>query len=452
MRDLLQRPSAESLGRLLDRIKNYLHLQREISRLRIRSRREKNGDGSPLLLANTFFRARVRSSEDVITNITVSANSRARARQKLIQQGLEVEELIATRPWWLIEFGRPVKQVVVLQVTRQLAAFTAAGVPILEALRILARTVTDRRMIEALTTIGQDVEDGESLAEAARVHSDIFPSYYLAILEASQQSGELQSTFETLSDYLERDLAAGRAVKSALFYPALLLAMAFVAVSVISTYVLPRFVTFFDSLNTPLPVTTRILITASSFFGEFWWLGLLLFLIAISAFLIYRRTLEGRLQIDTMLLRVPVVGKLIQLVSLERFTRTLGSLSKAGIPIPDGLALAAGVMNNKAFEMAIRKVREGVIGGLGLSGPLAATAVFPEETIQILRVGEQTGRLTEQLTHAASYYAKELEYRLKNLTTILEPVILVLVGGGVGFVAVALVSAMYGIYSGSALN
>lgn len=377
----------------------------------------------------------------------VSSVGRSRARLELTAAGFQVLEIHEVKHWWDIEIGKPVSQQVLLQVTRQLAAFTAAGVPLLEALRLLANAVNHKRMKATLLAIAEDVRDGDTLPQAARSHPQVFPEYYLSILDASERSGDLRTTFETLASYLERDLASSRAVKSALYYPAILLVMAVVAVVVLSTTVLPRFEQFFSSLGAELPLATRILLSVSRFMGDWWWAVLLGFAWLVVMLIIFRNAKTGRLVTDRFLLRLPIFGHLIEIIVLERFARVLGSLSAAGVPLPDGLRLASGVMGNQAYNLAVQQTREGVVAGLGLSDPMEATKRFPAEIVEIIRVGEQTGRLVEQLDHSATYYAKEVDYRLKNLTTLIEPVVLLIVGGGVGFVAIALVSAMYGIYS-----
>jgi type IV pilus assembly protein PilC len=361
--------------------------------------------------------------------------------------GLEYEE--RRRNFWEIEIGRPVPQAVLLQVTRQMGAFAASGIPIIDAINLLAVSTKNKRMKGVLIDMGRAVNGGMTLPQAVRLNSKVFPSYYIAILDASERSGDLTSAFGTLSIYLERDLASIRAVKSALYYPIILILLAVTTVVVLSAVVLPRFADLFASLNVQLPLPTRILMGFSSFISQWWEIIILVILILAGLFTYFFRTEKGRYTIDTAILRIPIFGNVVELISLERFSRVLGSLANAGVPLPDALLLSSGAAGNKKYEYAIKDTREGVLQGRGLVEPLEQTKVFPAETVQILRVGEQTGYLVEQLEHAAGYYAKEVDYKLKNITSLIEPVILLFVGGGVGFVAIALVSAMYGIYSGS---
>lgn len=382
----------------------------------------------------------------------VEAPSRSRARQMGVEPGMVVTSISEVKSVLQMEFGSTVKGDVLLQVTRQLAAFTAAGIPVMQALQMLAETTKSPAMKAALEAMVDDVRDGDTLANSAREHTHVFPAYYIAILGAAERTGDLTGTFETLALYLERDLASSRAVKSAMYYPAVLFLLGVTSVIVLSTVVLPKFKTFFTSLDTELPPATSALLAITGFVGEFWW-ALIIGLVAIVAGVwAWRNTPNGRLAIDRFTLRIPIFGNLLQLVALERFCRILGSLNDTGVTLTDSLKLASEVLGNKAYEKAVMGTRDGVIQGRGLADPMRDTKMFPEESVQIFRVGEQSGLLTQQLKHAATYYAGEVDYRLKNLTALIEPVVLLVIGGGTGFVAVALVSAMYGIYSSQSMG
>lgn len=383
---------------------------------------------------------------------TVVSHSRSRARMLIAASGNTVTSIAQVRRWWEIEFGAKVKPDVLLQMTRQMASFTRAGIPVLDALSLLAESSKSRNLREALEGMVQDIRDGDTLAKASAQYRKIFPEYYVAILEAAERSGDLAGTFDTLAVYLERDLLAGRAVRSAMYYPAVLMSLGLVAVVVLAVFVLPKFESFFKSLNTELPLPTVILLNLSRFVGQFWIVIAGLLVVSFLGFQLYRRTEAGRFNTDALLLRIPVIGGLVRLVALERFCRILGSLNNTGVPLTDSLTIAAEVLGNRAFARGVLATRDGVIAGQGLSAPMLAAKVFPAETVQMFRVGEQSGLLARQLGNAADYYSSEVDYRLKNLTSLIEPAVLLLVGGGTGFVAVALVSAMYGIYSATQLG
>ena len=385
-------------------------------------------------------------------NQKIEAPSRSRARMMVAQPGLTIQSIVEVKPLFQTEFGATVKGDTLLQVTRQLAAFTAAGIPVMQALQMLADTSKSAAMKSALEAMVDDVRDGDTLAGAAKEHTHVFPAYYIAILGAAERTGDLTGTFETLAVYLERDLASSRAVKSAMYYPAVLFLLGVTAIIVLSTVVLPKFKTFFSSLDTALPPATAALLNLTGFVGEYWWAIIIVIVGSVVGIWGWKKTPAGAMFIDKLVLRVPIFGSILQLVALERFCRILASLNDTGVTLTDSLKLSSEVLGNKAFEKAVLDTREGVIQGRGLADPLRDTNMFPEESVQIFRVGEQSGLLTQQLKHAATYYAGEVDYRLKNLTALIEPVVLLLIGGGTGFVAVALVSAMYGIYSSQSLG
>ena len=341
---------------------------------------------------------------------------------------------------------------VLLDVTRQLAAFSEAGISILDSLTMIGEASRNKPMRKALLAIADEVRGGQTLPLAARAQVGVFPDYYIAMLEAAERTGNLPTTFDTLANYLERDTASRRAVKSALSYPVILVLLGTVAVIVLSTVVLPKFVEFFNDLDAELPVATRLLLSSTAFIGTWWWAMLTIVAVLVLLMLVISRTHGGGQALDRVALHVPIVGPLLRDISLERFSRVLNSLTGAGVPLVDALRLANSAVGNRYYANAVRETRDGVLRGDGLAEPMARTRAFPPEVVQVIRVGEQTGRLTEQLQHAAAFYGREVDYRLKTLTALLEPVALLLVGGAVGFVAVALVSAMYGIYSSTAVT
>ena len=302
---------------------------------------------------------------------TEEAVSRGELAMDMRVRGDEIISIKESKPFLEIEIGRTVPQAVLLQVTRQLAAFTAAGVPIIDALTLLAESTKHKRMQSTLYEMAQDIRSGETLPGAAKTHTSVFPGYYLAILEAADRTGDISAAFETLSFYLERDLNSVHAVKSALYYPIVLIILAIGAVAVLSIVVLPRFVEFFTSLNATLPTPTRMLLAGSSFIATNWWIILLVFLAIIVVVALVRKTDSGRLSQDKLILKFPIFGNLVRLIALERFTRVLGSLTNAGVSLPDALELAANVMNNYAFTVAINDIRLAVLRGEGITDPMS---------------------------------------------------------------------------------
>ncbi len=382
------------------------------------------------------------------TTGSLSAKSRTEARFVLERNGVSNISVANSKRWYDMEFGRPVSLEVLLQVTRQLASFSEAGIPVAKGISILSETTENKRMAEILEEILMDVEGGAQLSDAVKQYPNVFPRYYSAILNSAERSGNLTEALSTLNSYLERDLRSKRAVRSAMVYPAVLIALTLLAVVVLSVFVLPRFQVFFDSLSVKLPLTTRMLLAITHFVQNWWWAFVVVGILAGICLFFMRRAPKGRLKLDQIMLKLPVAGSLIELVALERFCRVLSTLVRTQVSLPDALELAGSSTGNRVFEDAISQARMRVIQGEGLAAPLERANIFPAAAVQIFRIGEESGQLGSQLSQAASFYSDELDHRLKNFTALLEPATLIVIGGGVGFVAIALVSAMYGIYSG----
>ena len=279
-----------------------------------------------------------------------------------------------------------------------------------------------------------------------RSHPEAFPRYYVAVLESAELTGTLDTVLLELATYLETDIEARSAVTSALIYPAVVAVMAVVTVIILATFVLPKFRTFFASLNAKLPLPTRMLLSVSSFISTWWWAIARVILVTVISFVALRRSRQGRAWLDSVLLKLPVAGSLLQAAIVERVCRVLASLVTAGVDLPRAMAVTAEASNNAVYNDGLNHIREQMMEGNGLAAPLAETGLFPAAARQMFRVGEETGTLDKQLTTAAAFYHRELEIKVKHFTSLFEPAIIIFMGLIVGFVAVALVSAMYGIY------
>jgi type IV pilus assembly protein PilC len=234
---------------------------------------------------------------------------------------------------------------------------------------------------------------------------------------------------------------------SALIYPAVVGVMAVGTVVVLATFVLPKFTVFFASLGAKLPLPTRMLLSTSAFVQKWWWAMAVGFLLLAVAVVVIRRSHSGRARLDALILKLPVAGAVVQAAVVERVCRVLSSLVTAGVDLPRAMTVAAESSSNAVFSDGLMQVREQMMEGNGLAQPINDTGLFPGAARQMFRIGEETGTLDKQLETAASYYHRELELKLKHFTSLFEPAIIIFMGLIVGFVAVALVSAMYGIYS-----
>jgi type IV pilus assembly protein PilC len=352
------------------------------------------------------------------------------------------------RPWYKRDFyiGRAVKAEEVMNFSRQAASFLRAGIPILDALGIVAEESADKKLKEVLADVQAKLRGGSSFGDAISTHTKVFPGYYIAVVRAAELTGQLDDAFDQLSGYLERDINARRQVKSALTYPSIVFTLAIVSVFVMAMWVLPKFKTFYRSLGAHLPLPTRILLGFTGFVGTWWWV--IVAVIAASGLIGYALIggSRGKARRDALMLRLPALGQLVHLIAVERFCRVLAALVHTGVPLPDAVQVSADSTNNRVFQAKLATVREAMMRGEGLARPIAAAEIFPAAARQMIRVGESTGSLDMQLQTAAVFYERELVYRLKKVTDLFEPAVILVVGGAVGFVALAQISAMYSVY------
>lgn len=377
----------------------------------------------------------------------LSGDSMREARLELAAKGIRVSHIEPHTNFWSMEVGsKKVPLAELMHLSRQLAAFIRAGVPIFDAISTIADESSNQKLRTTLVDIADSLRSGDSFAAAFASHPDVFPRFYVDMLRAAELTGGLDQVLDQLSRYLERDLEARQKIKSALAYPVVIFVMSIVTVVVLTVFVMPRFEKFFESLDAKLPLITRILIGTTSFLGRWWWaiFGAIL-LIGLTAWL-WIRTESGRRRMDKILLKLPIFGVIIRYIIVERFCRIMAAMTQAGVPLPDAMQVAAEGTNNRVFELGLLEARAAMIEGEGLSAPISRTALFPGSVIQMVRVGEDTGTLDQQLEIAGSFYGLEVEYKIKRMTSLFEPAVITLMGLFVGFVAVAVVSAMYGIF------
>ncbi|MFJ3766437.1 type II secretion system F family protein [Streptomyces sp. NPDC090082] len=331
--------------------------------------------------------------------------------------------------------------------SRQMAAFIKAGVPLLDALEIIRAETKDKKLAKLLVDVMDQLRFGESFAAAMAAHTKALPAFYVSVLRSAEATGELDVVMAQLGRYIERDVEGRRTIRSALTYPSLVMVLAIAVILVLVVFVLPRFKQFFASFHAELPLPTRILLGFTDFVTNWYPFilgGIAALVVAVAAGL---RTERGRFLRDRFLLALPVAGDAVRSMVIERFCRILTSMIKAGVPIPEALGLASAGANNLVYERAIGRARVEMLEGGGISGPIARTKLFPGAVTQMMRVGEETGTLDDQLENVSEFYEKELQYKLKRLTSLFEPAIVIMVGVVVGFVAVALLSAIYGVYN-----
>lgn len=350
--------------------------------------------------------------------------------------------------WWKKEFhlSSPIKPEEVMNFSRQAASFLRAGIPVLDALVVISEDNGNKHMVALLDDVRRNLRAGTGLADALAQHPKVFPGYYVAMVRSAELTGRLDAVFDQLALYIERDLDARRKIKSAMTYPAVIAGVAAVAVVVLALYVLPKFADLFGELDADLPLTTKALLNTSDFIEQWWWVLVGGILLVILTGLLVLGGRRGKPRRDRLVLRLPAVGQLMHFVILERWSRVLGATVHAGVPLPDALIVASESTNNRVYQEKLAVVRDEMMRGGGLARPITQTGLFPAAARQMIRVGESTGTLDLQLDNTAAFYERELGYKLKRFTDLFEPAIIIAVGVVVGFIALALVQAMYGVF------
>jgi type IV pilus assembly protein PilC len=335
--------------------------------------------------------------------------------------------------------GSGVKDKDIVIFTRQFATMIDAGLPLVQALDILSTQVESKALSNALTQVKGDVESGATYADALKKHTRIFSELYVNMVAAGEAGGILDTILNRLAAYIEKAMKLKKKVKGAMVYPAVVSSIAILVIGVIMIFVVPTFAKMFSTLGGTLPLPTLIIVNASNFLAG---IGGLLVAAAIVGVVVFikqfRRTEKGQHVTDRILLKLPIFGPLLNKVAVAKFTRTLGTLVSSGVPILDGLEITAKTSGNKIIEYAIMDVRKGVVSGKTLAEPITKAKVFPPMVTHMIAVGESTGALDSMLSKIADFYDDEVDAAVNNLTAMMEPMLMVFLGGAVGFIVVAM--------------
>jgi type IV pilus assembly protein PilC len=327
--------------------------------------------------------------------------------------------------------------------TRQFSAMTAAGLPLVQCLDILAVQTENKKLSAAVKQISGDIQGGSTLADALEKHPSIFNTLYCNMISAGEASGSLDTVLARLADYQEKAEALRRKIKGAMTYPAIVTIVAVFATGAMLTFVVPTFAQMFTDVGGSLPLPTQIVMNISDFLKKY--LIFLLFIIAgaITALFYYYKTENGKLRIDGIKLKIPVWGDLERKSSVSRFAQTLSTLLTSGVTILDALNITAKTAGNKVLEKGIMRTLEKITGGMTIAEPLKETGVFPPMVIHMISVGEKTGDLAEMLKKISDFYKEEVDAAVDALTSIIEPVMIVLMGTIIGGILIAMYLPMF---------
>jgi type IV pilus assembly protein PilC len=379
----------------------------------------------------------------------VEAEGTSAAEQSLWLEGLKIVRLNPAPPKkTMADYFPSLYQISgadIILFTRQLATFVGAGVPMSRALGTIGEETASPLFKRVILAILDDLERGQNLSDALAKHPKVFSSLYIDLVRVAELTGNLESTLNQLAGYLRRDLNTVRRVQTAMIYPAVILVVATGVVIVLVVFALPAFVRIFAEFRVELPLTTRILIGVANFVHA-WALEIAAVVLGIAGGIVLAlRTERGRFVKDQLAIKVPVFGPIVLAAVLNRFARTLAMVLKAGVPLGQTFDAVIASTGNRVFQRGLNVVKEQMTGGEGFAGPLIRTHLFPPMLTQMVRVGEETGTLDTYLEQAAEFYEEELEFRIRAMTSLIEPVMTVTVGLVVGFIAVSLIQAMYGL-------
>jgi type IV pilus assembly protein PilC len=381
----------------------------------------------------------------------LDADSKQAVTQQLRAKGLIVLDIEEQKTTDLGDyFGRfkRVKAQELTIATRQLATMISSGMSLLRALYVLEEQARSDKFREAITNVRMDVEAGIALSDALRRHDDIFNDLYIAMVSAGEIGGILEQTLDRVADQLEKDDSLRRQVKAAMMYPALIGGFAVTVLVALVVFLVPVFEKVFEDFGGELPAITKFTVGLSNVITGQWYLCIAVIAGSIIGFKKWKRTAKGREQWDRFKLRVPwKIGDLVQKVALARFSRTYSALIGAGVPMLQAIEITGRTSGNKVIEKAMTQVGESVRAGGSIATPMRAESnAFPIMVTQMISVGEETGALEQMLSKIADFYEDEVAAGLKALTSILEPLMIVLVGGIVGFIVVSMYMPMFKVY------
>ena len=335
-------------------------------------------------------------------------------------------------------FQKRIKTKEIVIFTRQFSTMISAGLPLVQCLEILSTQQPNPTFKKVLTQIKQDVEGGSTFADALGKHPKVFDSLFVNLVSAGEIGGVLDTVLNRLAVYLEKNENLKNKIKSAMTYPIIVLCVAFAVVAVLMIFVIPTFQDLFSQFGSALPGPTQFIVNLSHAFRSYWYVMIGIIVLLVICLKWVRKQEKGRYYTDKMALRLPIFGPLLKKVAVAKFTRTLGTMISSGVPIMDGLDITSKTAGNVIVENAIRAVRTAISEGKSMSEPLEQTGIFPGMVVQMISVGEATGAMDQMLAKIADFYDEEVDVAVEALTSALEPMLMVFLGGIIGFVVVAM--------------
>ncbi len=360
---------------------------------------------------------------------------------------VRIEQQSAKNTFSFLQFMNKVKNRDIIFFTRQLSSMLASGLTISQSLGLLINQTQKQSVATMIQGIIINVEEGKSLSDALSQYPSVFTPVYLSLVKAGESTGLLDKVMNRLAENLEKQDKLRAQIRSALLYPAIVVTLMVIVVIVMMVVVIPQLNTLYESLNVALPLPTEIVIRLSNFITNY-----ILFIIIASGFGGYygnkwRKTERGKIMLDKIILHVPIFNKLIKQSTIAEFSRTFAMLIGTGALIIDSLNKTADVLTNSVYRREVKRVAENVEKGVSIGDSMGTSEIFPPMLVEMVKVGEQTGKLDDSLTRVSEYFEREVEQTVKALTTAMEPIIMVVLALGVGFLIIAIITPIYKIIS-----
>jgi type IV pilus assembly protein PilC len=397
-------------------------------------------------VADTFT-YKVRDKAGNLINGSLIADSETLVLHRLREMGYTPLDVTKERRGFSsIEFGgKKVKLKQLAIFSRQFATMINSGLPILRALGILSDQTDNKELARVLAQARLDVEQGASLSGALQKHPKVFNELYIAMVKSGETGGSLDDTLLRLASMLEREVQLRGKIKAAMTYPIAVLGLVGLIMTAMLLFVVPQFKSIYGQLGGSLPVPTKVLLLMSDIFKKLWWLVIIGAFVARFMFKRFKATDNGRALVDAIKLRVPVFGSLFHKTALSRFASTLSMLMHAGVPILGALDIVSDTVNNRVISTAVTDVQSSVREGESIAKPLSTHAVFPSMVVQMIAVGEETGQVDTMLEKVAQFYDQEVEAAVDALTSLIEPILIAVIGACVGAAVIALYMPMFNI-------
>jgi type IV pilus assembly protein PilC len=391
---------------------------------------------------------KVRDRSGALITGQLAGDSEALVLRRLREMGMTPVEVKKASTGLKMEINLRPGRVKLKQISvfcRQFATMVNSGLPILRALAILGDQTDNKEFAKVLIQVRSDVENGSSLSAAMSKHPKAFNNLFISMVKAGETGGVLDDVLLNLADQIEKEVELRRQIKSAMTYPVVVVGLVMLILGAMLLFVVPQFQTIYTQLNGTLPLPTRILLGISSAFRSYWYIVLAGVVVTVILFRRYKRTEAGRARIDAAKIRIPVFGPLFHKVALARFASTLGMLLRAGVPILQALDNVKETVNNRVIGDSVDDVKSSVREGESIAKPLSKHKVFPPMVVQMLAVGEETGAIDTMLDKVADFYNNEVTATVEALTSLIEPLLIAIIGGCVGAAVIALYMPMFNI-------